>query len=89
KNKDVTYTLGYNYSDYNYKWAVKAPEMIDLSNYSTLYTNANIDLSDFTELEIGYNKYTDQSDTDSKYSNYTSSYGYPSNYVYMKYHANF
>jgi hypothetical protein len=90
KNKDVTYTLNYTYNDYTNRWAVKAPEINEPNNYSYLNTSANVDLSDFSDLEIGYNKNTSQYTYDySKYSNYISIYDYPSDYAYMKYHVDF
>jgi len=89
KNKDVTYTLGYNYSSYNYKWAAKAPEITEPSSYYTFYTNANVDLADFSDIELGYNKSYSQYSTDSKYSNYKYTSDSPSDYVYLKYHTDF
>ena len=89
KNKDITYNIGFNSSYYNYKWTTKAPQITEPSTYSSLYTNANIDVGDFSDLELGYNKSLNRYETDSKYSNYMYFAEYPSDYIYLKYHNNF
>ena len=89
KNKDWTYRVGYTYNSDKYKWSDKAPSEEQPYTYDSWYTNLNLDISDFSDLELGYSNRISVSGFDSDYSNYNYQNQYPYNYVYLKYHSSF
>ena len=90
KNKNVSYTIGY-YTQYDkYDWInnLSTKEAQDY-RYDRVYGNINLDVSDFSDVELGYNKYLSRTGYNSDLSNYISNYSYFNDYYYLKYHADF
>ena len=90
KNKNIAYNLGYSTSKDKYGWVnpLATNEAQD-SAYDRIYANVNVDVSDFSDIEFGYNKYSSNSGFDSKISAYNYTNGSANDYYYLKYHADF
>jgi len=86
KDKDISYYIGYNVGTDKYEWKNSDQEN-STYNYSSIYTYLNIDVLDFSDIEVGYNKYDNVRDTN--YPTYVYDYDYYNEYIYMKYHTDF
>lgn len=88
KNKYVEYELGYTSRADKDTWADSTTEERKY-NYDQFYSNVNIDVGDFSDVEFGYYKTISKSGSETMPLGYLNSYDYLDDYMYIKYHTNF
>jgi NHL repeat len=88
KDKYIEYEIGYTARADKDTWLDSTTEDRKY-NYDRIYSNVNVDVGDFSDVEFGYYKTISKSGNEVLPLGYINSYDYLDDYMYIKYHTDF